>query len=125
MFVELYDERKDLIERIKAFKRAADVMLEKYGDGAAQHYNGENAITTYLWLRYPEKYYIYKFSEVKVVADKLDSKYYFKKGSYNDNLRNFFALYDEIRSELKSLSLIFRYYRNLFPPYRNAFLYMP
>ena len=27
-----------------------------------------NAITTYLWLRYPDKYYIYKYSECRTVA---------------------------------------------------------
>ena len=31
----------------------------------------ENAVTTYLWLRYPDRYYIYKFGEVKKAADEL------------------------------------------------------
>lgn len=30
-----------------------------------QSYQTENAITTYLWLRYPDRYYIYKFGEVR------------------------------------------------------------
>jgi 5-methylcytosine-specific restriction protein B len=76
-------------------------LLKRYGNGAAQHYQYENAIMAYLWLRYPDKYYIYKFSEVKAVSSELESDYRFKKGAYVDNIRNFMALYDEICAELQ------------------------
>ena len=88
-------------ERINAFKMQSTVLLEKYGNGAAQHYQYENAISTYLWLRFPDKYYIYKFGEVKTVASELESDYRFKKGAYADNIRNFLKLYDEISVALK------------------------
>ena len=101
MFLSLYDESKDVYERINAFKMQSTVLLEKYGNGAAQHYQYENAIMTYLWLRYPDKYYIYKFGEVKTVASELESDYRFKKGAYADNIRNFLKLYDEISVALK------------------------
>ena len=65
--------------------------MERYTNGAAQHYQYENAIMAYLWLRYPDKYYIYKFSEVKAVSSELESDYRFKKGAYVDNIRNFMA----------------------------------
>lgn len=102
MYIALFDERKDVVTRILDFKNQSSILLEKYGNGAGQHYQYENAVSTYLWLRYPEKYYIYKYGEVKAVADELGSDYRFKKGAYADNLRNFFALYDEIRAELKN-----------------------
>ena len=101
MFLALFDETKDVYERIEAFKMQSSIMLEKYGNGAGQHYQYENAISTYLWLRYPDKYYIYKFGEIKTVADELESDYRFKKGAYADNIRNFYKLYDEICEELK------------------------
>ena len=101
MFLSLYDESKDVYERINAFKMQSTVLLEKYGNGAAQHYQYENAISTYLWLRFPDKYYIYKFGEVKTVASELESDYRFKKGAYADNIRNFLKLYDEISVALK------------------------
>lgn len=101
MFIALFDETKDVYERIEAFKMQSSIMLEKYGNGAGQHYQYENAISTYLWLRYPDRYYIYKFSEIKTVADELESDYRFKKGAYTDNIRNFYKLYDEICEELK------------------------
>lgn len=101
MFIALFDESKDIFERIHAFKLQSTVLLEKYGNGASQHYQYENAISTYLWLRYPDKYYIYKFSEVKIVAGELEVDYRFKKGSYADNIRNFLKLYNEISEILK------------------------
>lgn len=101
MFIDLFDERKDVYERMNAFKLQSSILLEKYGNGAAQHYQYENAISTYLWLRYPDKYYIYKFGEVKNVASELEADYRFKKGAYADNIRNFLRLYDEISMALK------------------------
>ena len=101
MFLSLYDESKDVYERMNAFKMQSTVLLEKYGNGAAQHYQYENAISTYLWLRFPDKYYIYKFGEVKTVASELEADYHFKKGAYADNIRNFLKLYDEISAALK------------------------
>lgn len=101
MFIALFDESKDVFERMNAFKLQSSILLEKYGNGAAQHYQYENAISTYLWLRYPDKYYIYKFGEVKTVASELESDYRFKKGAYADNIRNFLKLYDEISVVLK------------------------
>lgn len=101
MFIALFDESNDVVSRIIEFKDKASVLLEKYGNGAGQHYQYENAVSTYLWLRYPDKYYIYKYGEVKAVTDELESGYRFKKGAYADNLRNFFALYDEMCEEIK------------------------
>ena len=101
MFIMLFDESADVCERMNAFKVQSKDLLEKYGNGAANHYQYENAISIYLWLRYPDKYYIYKFAEVKAVASKLESGYRFKKGAYDDNIRSFLCLYDEINLALK------------------------
>ena len=100
MFIDLLDESKDVFERINSFKLQSAILLEKYGDNAKQHYQNENSISTYLWLRFPEKYYIYKISEIRKVASELKSSYGFKKGAYADNIRNFLKLYDEICAEL-------------------------
>ena len=101
MFLSLYDDSKDVYERMDAFKMQSAVLLKKYGNGAAQHYQHENAISTYLWLRFPDKYYIYKFAEAKTVASELEADYRFKKGAYADNIHNFLKLYDEISAALK------------------------
>lgn len=101
MFIALFDESNEVFGRMDAFKMQSSLLLEKYGNGAAQHYQYENAISTYLWLRYPDKYYIYKFGEIKTVASELEFDYRFKKGSYADNIRSFLRLYDEISVVLK------------------------
>lgn len=76
MFIDLYDESKDVCERIENFKQKSNSLLERYGNGAGQHYQYENAISTYLWLRYPNKYYIYKLSEVKAVSNGTGKRLY-------------------------------------------------
>ena len=55
MFLALFDESNDVIMRILEFKNQSSILLDKYGNGAGQHYQHENAVSTYLWLRYPEK----------------------------------------------------------------------
>lgn len=101
MFLVLFDESRDVYERIDTFKQKSGVLLERYGFGAKHHYQKENPICTYLWLRYPDKYYVYKFREVKAVSDELQSDYIFKTGDYTNNIRNFLAFYNEICAELQ------------------------
>jgi len=101
MFLSLFDERKEIFERIEEFKAQANVLIKKFSDRDIHHYQTEKTISTYLWLRYPEKYYIYKFMEAKDVADKLESNYQFKQGAYKDNINNFLSMYDELNSLLK------------------------
>ncbi|MFA7108290.1 MAG: AAA family ATPase [Sphaerochaetaceae bacterium] len=101
MFIGLFDENKEVVSRIEAFKRQSEILLGKYREDAKNHYQAENAITTYLWLRFPDKYYIYKYSEVRGVANELKSSYQIKKGAYADNIRNSILLYNEICDELK------------------------
>lgn len=101
MYMDLFDESKDVFGRIESFKKQSNILLKKYKSTAKQHYQHENAITTYLWLRYPDKYYVYKYSEARSVSNKLDSNYKFKKGSYTDNLKSFYDFYNEIRKSLK------------------------
>ena len=101
MFSSLFDESKDVYQRIEAFKRESEIIRQKYMSGAKQHYQYENAISTYLWLRYPDKYYIYKFREVKAACEKLGANFQFKQGDYENDIRNFLAFYDEMNVELK------------------------
>lgn len=100
MFLALFDERGDLFDRVDAFKRSAGVLLDRYEDEAPNHYQTENAITTYLWLRFPDRYYIYKYGIARTVAEELGADYQIKQGAYASNVRNHFALYNEVRTLL-------------------------
>ena len=101
MFIALFDETTDVWERIDAFKRRADELKGRLTPDVGQHYQNENTITTYLWLRYPDKYYIYKISEIRATNKALKGSYSFRRGDYAENIRAFMALYDEICEALK------------------------
>ncbi|MDR3121921.1 MAG: restriction endonuclease, partial [Clostridiales bacterium] len=70
MFRNLFDESIGVQTRAKRFaERAAE--LRTLNPVWKQDYQTPNAISTYLWLRYPDKYYIYKYSVIKDNAQKL------------------------------------------------------
>lgn len=100
MFMALFDESRDYWERINEFKQRSNDLLQQTGQ-KGQSYQTENAITTYLWLRYPDRYYIYKYSEVRKTAQELGSDCVIKQGRYADNVRNHLAFYNEINAELQ------------------------
>ena len=55
-FMDLYDESKNLAERVEAvWAFAEDWKANRNPDGWKDHYQNTNAISTYLWLRYPDK----------------------------------------------------------------------
>lgn len=108
MFSVLFDEEKDVFDRITTFKNTSELLRQKYFPNDNQHFQDENSISTYLWLKYPDKYYIYKFSEVKAVSTVLNSNYTFKKGAYETNLRYGISFYNELCEELsKDVELVF------------------
>ena len=100
MFMDLFDESKDLYGRMVSFKAQSKQLVNKYWDSGKSDFQTENTITTYLWLRYPDKYYIYKFEEAKSLSKELKMSYVFKAGDYQNNVENFIRLYDELSQEL-------------------------
>lgn len=97
MFRDLYDESRDLAERVDAFQAASEAIRAKYDDGTwRNHYQNTNAISVYLWLRYPEKYYIYKYEIYRDVAAELNSEYRPKRNGSVDSLIGGFKMYDEV-----------------------------
>ena len=101
MFLNLFNENLDLSERIETFINSAEEIRSKYDDGTwKNHYQNTNAISTYLWLMYPDKYYIYKYEIYKKVAELLDDSYRPKGNGEADNVIDGFKMYDEICSVL-------------------------
>lgn len=101
MFRNLYDESIDLTERMNAFMEKSEELRDKYNDGTwKQHYQNTNYISTYLWLMYPDKYYIYKYELFKKCAEMLDDTYRPKGNGAVDNVIGGFKMYDEIREVL-------------------------
>ena len=97
MFRRLYDESLDLSNRVTAFMNTAEELRNKYNDGTwKQHYQNTNYISTYLWLMYPDKYYIYKYELYRAVAKELDDSYLPKKNGAAETMVGGFKMYDEI-----------------------------
>ena len=72
LFEGLFNESSDLKERIDAFIAGIEYIHKQWnGNGTLNHYQTFNAVSTYLWLCYPDKYYIYKPSVAKLMFEKL------------------------------------------------------
>ena len=103
MFINLFDESKNILKRIEKFNTDAETIRSTYGeDRWNNHFQDLNSITTYLWLRYPDKYYIYKHSVYKGVVKELESNSKVKTGISSESYSDFFDLYNEICEVLKS-----------------------
>ena len=102
MFRMLFDETLDLAERITDFRNQAEELRLKYGNGEwKNHYQSINYISTYLWLMYPDKYYIYKYELYKKCAVLLDDTYQPKANGAPENVIGGYRMYDEIRAVLQ------------------------
>jgi len=97
MFRSLFDESRDVALRAEEFESGAAKLLESY-PSLKMTYQNPNSISTYLWLRYPDKYYIYKYSVIKNNARKL-CHLDLPTGKL-DRMVFSFSLYDAICEEL-------------------------
>lgn len=100
LFEKLFDEVKDLTERIEGFKNGILSIYKRWdSDGSKSHYQTPNVISIYLWLRYPDKYYIYKESTATSVFHELGIEMKLRsKGAGAVEVA--FELYDEISKML-------------------------
>lgn len=103
MFWNLFDESQALDARVDAFQTASEELRSKYDDGTwRNHYQNTNAISTYLWLRYPDKYYIYKYELFREAAKELSSDYMPKRNGTVESLIGGNQMYDEICEAIKA-----------------------
>lgn len=100
MFKDLYDESKDLFARVKDFTTSAAKFHAELKDGV-NHFQNTNAISVYLWLKYPDKYYIYRYSEARAIAIALKYPEVPKKSSEPGEMIKAFKMYDEMKETIK------------------------
>lgn len=102
-FKVLYAETNPIAERINEFINLIDGIHEKWnlesGETGENHYQNASVISTYLWLRYPDKYYIYKPTIAGNLLKKLgvDVKL---RGKGALAVVKTYELYDEINNEM-------------------------
>lgn len=101
MFRELYDETQDLTERVDAFQSAAESLRTLHDDGTwKNHYQSTSSISVYLWLKYPDNYYLYRYTVSRDIATELNCPTPPKKDGSVDSMLKSYRLYDELRDEL-------------------------
>ena len=114
LFINLYNESIDLKQRLTSFFETINELNEKYDNGKWQSYNDARAVSVYLWMRYPDKYYIFKLSIFEEIKSILNLNYNFVKGRHIDNIINGLNMIDEIKSRLiKNQNLIKLYQSHL------------
>ncbi|MBR5159982.1 MAG: AAA family ATPase, partial [Thermoguttaceae bacterium] len=111
LFQNLFDENIDLKQRIIDFIQKAKELREEIKlqyendvpDVLLQNFQNTNAISTYLWLKYPKKYYKYAPDIYYCNRERLGLYQYCinKRDGTIDAMLQGFAMYDKIREMLK------------------------
>ena len=97
MFIQLFDENIDIAKRFKIFELKSNFLLKTYPTNYNNHYQNATVMLTYLWLRYPDKYWFYRYTQVKLFSDRLKSDSVFKRGANVANLIACMDFYNEVR----------------------------
>ena len=114
LFRMLYDESRDLTERVERFIAYADAQKQTHNEtGWKNHYQDTRSISVYLWLRYPDKYYVYKYGEHRPAAEILGSSFVPRKTASVENMIGSFQMCDEIRDHLIQNETIINTFRSL------------
>ncbi len=101
LFRKLYDESRDLSDRIKVFiAYAEDKKRNNKSSDWKSTFQDLRAISVYLWLRYPDKYYIYKYAEIRPTAEILESDILPYKSADVENLIGAFKICDQIHDHI-------------------------
>lgn len=106
MFKVLFDESRDLLDRVHFFANEAERLCKSWKPGL-NHYQNLNVISTYLWLRYPEKYYIYKPSVAKKLFTHFGLDFNSKKEG-EGILTTVYSVYDQIAKALRASEIATR-----------------
>lgn len=118
LFIKLYDEKVDVTERIESFLLDAEIIYNMIIDSKKEVsktfkrgcQQDAKAVTVYLLLRYPEKYYIYKWNKYKLFADCIKAE--IVSGRPLEKVKKYFELCDVVLNfiqndkELLELNLV-------------------
>lgn len=95
LFKALYDEEEHLLSRIETFRVAMKELIAANFD-VKNHYQDHRAVVVYLTLKYPERYYLYKFGMFKTFVSKINYTYTPVQGRI-ENISHFNNLCDNLK----------------------------
>lgn len=110
LFRNLYNEEEDLFERIQNFQTNINVINDELFKNK-KSYQDPRAIIVYLVLRYPERYFFYKFEMFKQFSKKLELIYKPVKG-HLENIGHFNSQCELIRFELSLDQELLKLHKN-------------
>lgn len=99
MFRNLYNESLDLKSRIKSFIDEAN-SLRQLDSNWKNHYQDLHAISVYLTFMYPERYFIYKYTELKNYVNNLGDNFVVRKIGKPDYLVDVIDYMESVRARL-------------------------
>lgn len=103
LFAELFDEKRNLIERVESFRRECKEMVKEVSIIDNKHlleFQDMRAVYAYLTLRFPEKYFFYKHEMYKGFAELIDYPHRPIAGRIS-NLVHFQKMAELVREEVK------------------------
>jgi hypothetical protein len=98
LFRNLFDEENDIFQRIDDFRNGTGEINNELYPGK-NTYQDHRAIIVYLTLRFPERYFFYKFEMFKQFSKKLQIVYRPIAGR-NENIGHFISICEIVRYEL-------------------------
>lgn len=110
LFENLYNEEEDLFERINSFQTEINAINNELFKNK-KSYQDPRAIIVYLVLRYPERYFFYKFEMFKQFSEKLELVYRPIKG-HIENIGHFNSQCELIRYELSLDQELLKLHKN-------------
>lgn len=98
LFKNLYNEESDIYQRIKDFQNGTEAINSSLFP-SKKTYQDHRAIIVYLTLRYPERYFFYKFKIFKQFTERLEVTYRPIQGRI-ENIGHFNSLCGIVKYEL-------------------------
>lgn len=99
LFVSFYDEEQDLITRVGNFKESIRQHSRKAFPTLKNDYQDLRAISVYLCLHYPDRYYFFKYELLKKIVQLVDYPYQPSRGNF-ENLLQYLTLCNIMREEI-------------------------
>ncbi len=99
LFRQLHDEDMDIRGRVTAFRREIKQLCRAKFPDLLNSYQDERAVLVYLCLRFPDRYYFYKYEMFRAFARLVEYPYEAWVGK-PENVPQFLAMCSLIREEL-------------------------
>ena len=100
MFRNLFDESQNIKVRIQSFMDEAEAIRLTNSDEWKNHYQDLHAISVYLTFMYPDRYFIYKYTELKNFVNKVGGGFVVRRSNKPGYLTDIFDYLESIRAKL-------------------------